>query len=180
MPKTYGFTKPYLLGQPTNISQGEAAYNSGLTGDSVYEEFDVCELDAQGRLQKVTAPGASTKFCLANKAWAQPFASAIYRDRPEWYRKMETTDNIVFQLSVAWAESLRGAARALIFNSTDKVLEIGSSATSAHVVILAPIFEVTERANDGTGFGAAALQRYEVGDLKVPVICQWVDGGKLA
>ena len=177
MPKTYGFTKPYLLGQPDNISQGEAKFKADLAGDAVYKAFDIVEINGSGELIKATGTtGSSTRYGMANKDFDQPFATKIYRDRPEWIRLFGYDDNIVFQLGVAWAESLRGMTKQLVFNSTDKVLEVGSLGTNAAVRILYPVYEVNEKFDPGSGLQGPAQIRPEVGDLKVPVLCRWVEG----
>lgn len=182
MPKTYRPTKPYLLGQPVNVSQAGARFNPGLAEGSRYRAFDLVELDANGFLIKSTAPTGTSRFAMANKSWNQPFASKIYNARreggEEWYRRFGNGDNIVFGMSLAWAEDMRGTVRTLTYTAADGILELGAASTTATgmVRVLMPVFEVSLSADAGNGFGSETQQRYEVGDIRVPVVCEWVEG----
>lgn len=183
MPKTYEATRPYLLGQPVNVTQGGGRWDAALAEANRYDAFDIVELDANGFLRKVTAPVAATRYGMANKPWAQPFASTLYNTRrangEEWYRRFGNGDNIIFGMTLAWAESMRGATHTLVYTAADGILEIGaaSSTSTAAVRVLMPVYEVTVTANvNNAGFGAETQQRVEVGDIRVPVICEWMEG----
>lgn len=179
MPKTYRATKPYLLGQNDNMAQGEALYDATLTGDTVYEAFDMCEL-VNGALRKIAvAPVAATRLCIANTDWQQPFATAIYRARQAWYRRMAPEDVVIFQLAPAFAEAVRGQQRDLAWNNTDKVLEIAATSANPKVQLLYPIFELNYATDPGTGFESDQQRRPEVGDLKVPYAVRFVSGATL-
>lgn len=165
-----------MLGQNDNMAQGEAVYNAGLTGDTVYEAYDLCEVTATGLAKVAANPVAATRFCQANTDHAQPYATAIYRARPAWYRRIATEDIWVLGLAVAWAENLRGVDRDLVWNATDKVLEVAGTTGATKVRILQPIFELNYAADPGTGFTSDAQQRPEVGDIRVPVAVHFTTG----
>jgi hypothetical protein len=194
VPKTFEPTRPALLGQTTNLSQGQALYKSDLTGDSRYRAFDLCELDANGNLQKALTFGAASKFVLANHDWPgfkPQFLRATRLARPMWTRRFLPADQFIMAYAGAWAENLRGTTHALELNATAAKDEAGNdigwaevavSTTNPHVQILYPVYELQAQIDPAAPSGDVlaltedAMQRYAVGDYKVPVLVKFLEG----